>query len=316
MDYEMNNSERILVHGPCIRDLTDFLYFDKIAYPVLEAFLRPPDLAPGYVGYKAQEFIPQDIHDKMKDAGLIVTPAEILLFPRGSDFKEQLSKGGDSIIDSVQHSVENLGSALFEICTLKAPLSDSNIAMWLRDIDKKTKRLADLMRERNKQAVAKFYEEDVTRVLTPGWDNILSILLPLPCLSQRPPIEAVIDFLTDDQTIKMRAQLFKWHKEIEVEADNVERLGDEITDLLLPRLKEFLQWLRSSGLVSGVREAEFLITFGEALERCELDIGNEFFRISKRGLSLFPEDQVPGRELAYITYAKRSWRDWYRGILA
>ena len=33
----MNTSERILVHGPCIRDITDLLYFDKIAYPVLVA---------------------------------------------------------------------------------------------------------------------------------------------------------------------------------------------------------------------------------------------------------------------------------------
>ncbi len=312
----MSTSERILVHGPCLRDLTDFLYFDKIAYPVLIALVRPPGLAPGYVGYKAQELLPQGIHDKLMNRGLMIKPAEVLLVPQPSDLLEQFKKGADAMMDWAQKAGENLGTALFEICTLEGPLNDPNITAWLQDIDEKTKRLSDLMGERNKHAVAKYYEEDVTRVLTPGWDNILSLFLPLPCLSQRPPIETIIDFLTDEQTIKKRAQLFNWHKEIDTEAENKASLVDEITDILVPRLKTYLQWLRASGLVSGVREAEFLIHLGNSLDKCEITSQNELFRIAKRGLSLSPQDQAPGRELAYITYAKRNWRDWYRGVVA
>ncbi|SMO81918.1 hypothetical protein SAMN06265379_108146 [Saccharicrinis carchari] len=312
----MNTSERILVHGPGMMDITDLFYFDKIVYPVVEAYLRPPELAPGYVGYKAQEFIPQDILEKLKDAGLIVTPAEVLLVPDSSELINTFKEGGDVFKNWGQDKAEKYGSALFQICTLVPPLNDSNVSKWLQDIDKKTRDTTKLIEEQKIDAVTKLYRENITSVLTPGWDTVLSLLLPLPCVAPgMPHMDAIIAFLKDNTTIQKRTSLFNWHRDITLNDESNSSLTEKITDILLPRLKTYMQWLKDSGLVVGLRETEFLISLGKSMGNCDIMEKSKYFVLSKRGLSLSQQDKEQRKELAYISYTRRNWKDWFSGIV-
>ena len=38
---------RYLVHGPCLQDATDLLFFDALVFPFTQAMRRPKALAPG-----------------------------------------------------------------------------------------------------------------------------------------------------------------------------------------------------------------------------------------------------------------------------
>ena len=96
---------------------------------------------------------------------------------------------------------------------------------------------------------------------------------------------------------------------------NEEAANQVLYELFQPPLETYLSWLKGSGLVSGMREAEFLITLGGLLNNLNVENRSKMFTVAKRGLSLPITGQTPGREIAYVTYAKRNWRDWFRGIL-
>ena len=68
------SAERVLLHGPCLQDLADFLWFDRVVYPTTLARIRPDTLGPGYVGYLPEEPVPEELQKQLAAVGAISSP--------------------------------------------------------------------------------------------------------------------------------------------------------------------------------------------------------------------------------------------------
>jgi hypothetical protein len=309
--------ERLLIHGPCLQDLTDLLYFDKIVYPTTTAITRPRNLPPGYAGYPVEEPLPQAVRDKLVKAGLIVSPGEVLLVPVAGDIAAQLLQGAEAFTQWMQQSAIDMGKALGEIAFsfLDTPANRSEVIAWLRDIDAKTKKLTDLAVKRGQRAVAKYYLDDVTKTLKPGWSLVLSItFLRFPSIQVgHAGIDDLIAFLSHAETREKRQALFDWPLQVEAAVNKGQLSIEEIPYRIAQLLDDYSSWIRQSGLASRFGVGEFLFTFGasfiERLTKIEIDENmSQILALGPRGLSLTDADIAnSGRELAYLSHSRRGY---------
>src|SRR5688572_8760717 len=168
------SSDRILIHGPWLRDFTDFLCFDKIVYPVTKTYLRPSNSPPGIVGYPHAEPIPEPVLQRLTEAGLVISPKELVpLIPEGEDFVAQLLKGPDAMTTSMQETGANLFKISFSC--FQMPASKADELKWLIELDSYTALLADMARRRGRSVIPKYYLENVIHTLKPGWSMVLSL---------------------------------------------------------------------------------------------------------------------------------------------
>lgn len=313
--------ERILVHGPCLQDLTDLLYFDKIVYPMTKAMIRPDNLAPGYVGYSAQEPIPEDVRNRLTEADLIIAPGTLLFASQGDERVSKMLGGSDSAQQWMPEHVAESSKILGEIFigSLELPASNTDVATWLQDLDAKAKMFTDHAVKLGKRAVAKFYAEDVDKTLQPGWDAVLSITFPkMPCVVPgRPEIDDLVRFLNDEETKRKRAALFNWHCGIDTAVQQGRISMEEVPDRIDALLEDYTGWLRQSGLFAGARPCEFLMTFDNSfieglVSAVQLRGNRSAFAVGRRGLKLIEESpREMGREIAYIAHTGRNWREWF-----
>jgi hypothetical protein len=315
--------ERVLVHGPCLQDLTDLLYFDKIVYPVTTALIRPVDMQPGYVGYSAVEPVPETVRERLTDAGLITVPGSLIFVPPSEDdLVSALLKGGDALTQMAQSQGIAIGDILGEIFlggTLDIPASEGEVEAWLQGLDDNARKLADHAVRLGQRAVPKLYAEDAHRTLKPGWDPVLSLRFDgMPCAgSGKPGVEDLIDFLDDEVTRTKRAALFDWHSGIEAEVQEGGATLDEIPGRVAALLEDYRDWLRQSRMFAGARPIECVMFFADWFVEGVVDAarqsgGNGPLLIEKRGLCLDEtENREAGRELAYVAHTHRDWRSWF-----
>lgn len=311
------STERLLVHGPTLQDLTDFLLFDKVIYPVTNALKRPRSLAPGYAGYPLEEPVPQTIKERLKDSGFMVAPGAVLFTPSADDFIAQLQKGPDAVMEWAQASGMDVGRILGEIAfsTLHTPASESDAATWRKDIDTKIKKLADLLVQRNKRVVPRFYAEDVAKTLRPGWNLVLSVTFrQFPGVQPgRFDIEKFVEFLSHEQTKERRRRLFDWPREIAAAVADGKLSLDTIPAHIAQLLADYSSWIMQSGLASKPTVAEFLVNFDASFVGglTQVKVGedvSELLMLAPRGLTLTQEEQATsGQELAYISHSKRGY---------
>lgn|GEM_PF-4341421 len=298
--------ERILVHGPCLKNLTELLCFDRIVYPPLTmAFKRPPLLPRRTLGYPADEPLSQAIRDQLAQAGFTVASGTLLLegdFPSQQDAMERAEAVG-----------EMLGGMMFP-CVLDTPATAAEKIAWLQGIDANTKALADLAVKHGKRAVAKFYAEDVTRCLMPGWNLALSFMFRLPKIQlDQSYIGTLMAFLADEGTRQRRHQLFDCIEGGEIAVENGTVKVEAIPNRLAALIEDYSHWIRSSGLSSGSTRVEFLFSFGQPFIEQLVAVAvpkevNQILTLRPRGLALTEgERAVSGRQLAYITHAKRDY---------
>lgn len=315
------NGERLLVHGPALRDLTDFLYYDQVVYPATMAYVRPRTLAPGYVGYPLKEPLPEAVRERLSAAKLIVASGVVTTVPSGAEFAAALARGPEGFMASLQESAAaaaaTLGKAL--ISTLEVPATEADVQRWVQELDGCAKTIADLAVDRGKRAVAKFHAEDVTGTLKAGWTPVLCLTLRgLPGFRPGPgTLEAMIAFLGDAETRRLRQSLFDWHVGLpEAVAGGATQLN-EIPERIGAALTAYRSWIAASGLASGSFTADLLLAFDAPVVEAvsALAVPPEHrgaFALGKRGLSA-PDLSIPGRELAWISHAKRGFRDFWPG---
>lgn len=317
------SGDRVLVHGPCLRDLTDFLYFDKVVYPATMAFVRPRTLGPGYAGHPLREPLPDDVRRRLTEAGLIVSAGEMAALPASGELASQLAQGADVFLSWMQQTALAAGAALGKIglSTIETPASDAEVAAWVRDLDAKARALADLAAGRGRRAVAKLHAEDVTWTLRPGWSPVLSLTFHgLPRLQPRPgTLDDMLAFLTDEETRRRRRQLFDWHDGLEPAVARGEVRLQDIPARIASPLAAYREWIAASRLSSGTMTAELLLAFDEsfvhAVSALEVPADQaRALRLGRRGLALGAEDRAgSGRELAYISHQRRNLKDLWPG---
>jgi hypothetical protein len=319
----MMSGERILVHGPCLRDLTDFLYFDRVVYPATMAYVRPRTLDPGYVGYPLREPLPDEVRARLSETGLITSAGGMVTVPAASDLVSRLAQGAETFLASMQQRAIAAGAELAKIAfsSLDTPATDADVVRWMRELDANAKALADLVVKHGHRAVAKLHAEDVTWTLRPGWTPVLCLTFHrLPRLQPGPTtLDAMIAFLGDTETRRLRRQLFDWHEGVPSAVAGGDLRLDDIPARIASLLAEYRTWIMASGLSSGTMTAEFLLAFDEsfvqgvsALRLPEAQQGE--FQLGRRGVSLVGQDLASaGREIAYVSHAKKHFRAFWPG---
>jgi hypothetical protein len=317
------SADRLLVHAPCLRDLTDFLYFDKVVYPATTAYVRPRTLAPGYVGYPLKEPLPEPVRARLSEAGLITSPGVLVAVPAAGDLTAWLAKGIEGFMAAMQQSAAAAGAALGDLAlaTLDTPATDAEVVSWIRELDGKAKALADLLVKRGHRAAPKLHAEDVTWTLRAGWTPALSVTFhELPCL--RPSsatFDAMLAFLGDAETKRLRSQLFGWLEDVaSTPADRGGRVED-VPERIGASLTAYTAWIAASGLASGTTTAELLIACDAAFIQAVSELPARAahageVRLARRGLAPAAEGPAEtGRELAWISHAKRDFRVFWPG---
>ena len=116
--------ERILVHGPYLKDLTDLLYFDKIVYPTTTAVRQLLNFLPEPVRLlQLDEPLPERVRSKLASENFIVPAGVFVLSPSDDEGFEILAEVALAVLDE--------------------PVTADKEAAWLQDIDAKTKIFAD-----------------------------------------------------------------------------------------------------------------------------------------------------------------------------
>ena len=307
--------ERVLVHGPCLQDLTDLLCFDKIVYPTTSALLRPRDLAPGYAGYPPQEPFSEDDRAKLTTARLLVAPGVLVFVPTADEIAARLQEETQTPLDAFMTPDPDALKAVAEVAfsTHELPASKADWAAWMGELDGKTRTLAALCARRGHRAVAKLYAEDFTRTLQVGWDPVLSMTFRrLPHIGTgRAPIDDIIAFLCDEETRRHRRQLRAWQSGLEAEGGG-QIDPQEVPALIAHLFDEYVTWIQASGLHGGTVTRELLLVCEEPLLRALTSASaparrNSAVELARKGLALAAEDRVvPWRELAYISHSRRN----------
>ncbi len=302
--------DRLLIHGPRLHDLTDFLFFDKIVYPTALAYVRPAGVPPGVAGYKLTEPVDRDIQERLRMAGLIVSPASLL--PK-IDFLES----SPDEVGRWRKEMKEMTSTALRVLDLPPDTSAEQQAIdkFLIEIDTSTRHLSELAMRYGKNAVAKYYTQSVGSVLTPGNQSVLSIVyskFPTIDLSHI-GISEFIDFLSDEETKKMRRRLFNWQNGIETAIEKGNIKIEHVPDRIATLLDDYTTWIKSSGLTSKISAAETLLTLSEAFIealtlvgipkaiKTILDFGKRKIELNKAELN------APGREVAFIVHCQRKF---------
>jgi hypothetical protein len=333
--------ERMLVHGPRLDDLTDLLYFDKIVYPATMAMIRPEEVPPGYGGYALPEPFGEEIRDKLRNAGLLMSPGELHMQSSIQQIFADSGQGLEGLTERLSAIGQQMGAGLAEtaFCTLFTHASagqvthlmaalqaklvslsefatDPEIHGWLADIDACTRTLADLAEKQGKRATAKYYLEDVDRTLKPGTDSALSVVLAqLPTIDLgRTNVDELLSFLSSEETKVMRRRLFNWQNDLQVALERGDRRPEDIPDLIATLSDDYTAWVGKAGFASNLRRAaEFVLALGEATVEALTVVGipsalQKVLQLRQRKLDLTREElSAPGREIAYIVHCKRSF---------
>lgn len=316
-----NIPERILVHGPRLDDLTDFLYFDKIVYPTTMAMIRPQGMPPGYAGYPVKESLSEETQERLRKADLILPPGMLFLEPSMDQLVSALLQGADGLTKWMEQSSADVAKEVSEtaFATLHLPTDRAEhgaaIRSWLEEIDSKTRRLADFALRRGKRTVAKYYADDVSSTLRPGRHAVLSVVF-----AQFPKIDAtrvdlgdLIGFLSDEETKKKRRRLFDWQNGIETAVEKGDMRIQDVPDRIATLLDDYTTWIKASGLASKMSIAETLLSLGEAIIEGLTVVGipkaiKTILELGKKQVDLRKEElEAPGREVAYIAHAHRSF---------
>lgn len=302
--------ERVLIHGPQLNDLTDFLYFDKVVYPTTLAYVRPTGLPPGYVGYPLPEAITLDVQDQLREAGLIKSPGSLI---------PQIDILNASTEESARwgEAMRQMADIATRVCDLPHDTREhaQAIAQFLSDIDRSTRYLAELASCQGGRTVAKYYAQDVDKVLRPGSNSVLSIIFSqFPAIDPaRVKIKDFIEFLSDEETKMKRRRLFDWQNTLETAIEKGDLKTRDVPDRIAALLDDYTTWIKASGLSSKIGVGEILLTLGEAFIEGLTIVGipkaiKTILELGKKKIELTKEElTAPGREIAFIAHCKRNF---------
>jgi hypothetical protein len=248
--------------------LTDLLYYDVV-------FCSPLSI----ISHSA------DAHQKLIDSGLVVDCSE-LLGPA-----ELRARRGSFLTDLVAHPEKVNPDALDEI------------------LNQDLRRFAIEASNRTHLKVTPKYTSDVFQnTYKSGSEQVLGIICScLPAISpSEPDVDALIAFLRDEGTASRKRRLFSWQNDIETQIEEGRLKVEHIPDLIATLLDDYAAWLRKSRLKLKYERRELVFYFlSSVLTAIRIpDAVREIFEFKKRRVTLLDDEKTPGRELAYIVYAR------------
>lgn len=147
------------------------------------------------------------------------------------------------------------------------------------------------------------HEASFAKDFPSGNEPSLSILINAPKIDfDHMDFKQFINFITSDETQKLRRRLFNWQNEISKK--NLK--PNEIQELIATRLDDYKTWIDTTKMKYEVNRFELVLTIGAEVLENLLQLKpskaiKALFDFSKRELDLtLNELQAPGRELAYI----------------
>ena len=119
-----------------------------------------------------------------------------------------------------------------------------------------------------------------------------------------------LGFLRSEETQIRRRRMRAWENDIAMKVKNGTMETSHVPDLIATSIDEYSMWLKKSGMKLRSAKYEFLI-YGllSALTIVTLPLAvSKYFKYRRLRLDLSEDEKVPGRELAYISDAKTSFR--------
>ena len=171
-----------------MEDLSSLLYFDRVVYPTTTPFVKPRDLAPGYVGYRQQEIVPEAVREALGEAKLLLGPGDVVRTNVVSNTLQMSGELQNLMLDIAAENGRPIGNLLSPPLTL--PASDTDVTAWLTEIDRTVHEFALALRARGLHTVARHDGHVVSTVLGAGWSQAITVRMQaLPRLA--PPADSI-----------------------------------------------------------------------------------------------------------------------------
>ena len=199
---------RYLLHGPCLNDPGDLLFFDAWVQPITKATLRPSNSPPMSIGYPVREAWPRPVLDALQAAGRLQTIGDLIWSGAA-----QAGASGELPSDMQARIAEvvSIGADTMYI-PLSTPAGDADVRAWLGAIDMALRKTATRLAQRGHRVTSKQFARDVTQVFKPGWELALALVLPaFPRIDRAiGSLDALLAFLADGGTLARREALLGW----------------------------------------------------------------------------------------------------------
>jgi len=238
--------KRYLVHGPCLNDLGELLFFDAWIWPCATAVIRPRTLESCYIGYPMRDIWPRPVLEALETSGLAISLGRVLWSEPANAAPGEFS----AFVAPPMAETFALTSDLMSI-PLHSPATEAETGAWLTEIDGAGRRVATYLGKRGHLVTSKQFAQAITRVFKPGWDIALALVLPaFPRIDRAmASMTALQAFLADSCTRARREALYEWpillgRSDLPIQAV-ARRVADAAAD--------YASWVEASGFASGGR---------------------------------------------------------------
>ncbi len=245
----MNPPLRCLVHGPRLTDPNELLFFDTWVWPAVMTEVRPRSVPPGYPGYPVEDEWPKTTLEALDAAGRTQPPAVAMTQAAApSMLLETLASGGaaGSGAGGMVSLIGRLGADLL-VAPLAPPCPDAEVRAWLSRIDGARWSITGTLAEAGVRASAKLHTDTLSRVLMPGWQQTVALVLPcVPRIDRAfaTRLNELLAMLAADDTRRRREALYAWPALL--------GRGDvplaSVPAMVADAAREYVAWIEASGL--------------------------------------------------------------------
>lgn len=275
--------KRCLMHGPCLNDPGDLLFFDAWVQPVVGVTYRPANSPPMSAGYPVREAWPQPVLDALRSAERLLTIGDLIW--SGA----QATSASGEVMPDLQSRIADATAIAADafFIPLDTPAGDAEVQAWLAAIDGALRKTTTRLAQRGHRATSKQFAADLTRVFKPGWELALALELPaFPRIDRAiGSMDALLAFLADEGTAARREALLGWPRA------TVGLPTAQAAHQVAAAAEALAEWVERSGLASGRGPVELVwalpdSAWAEALAAAPLsDAERAVARLSTRGLA-------------------------------
>jgi hypothetical protein len=274
--------KRWLLHGPCLNDPGDLLFFDAWVQPLVAVRYRPANSPPLSAGYPVREAWPKPVLDTLRAAGRLLAIGDLI-------WSGAAEAAGAELAEDMQARIADAAALAADgfFIPLDTPASDAEVQAWLAAIDTALRKTTARLVQRGHGATSKQFASGVTRVFKPGWELALALELPaFPRIDRAiGSLDALLAFLADEGTAVRREALLGALREAG------QRPAASVAAEVVAAAHALAGWVEASGLASGRGPVELVwalpdATLTEALAAAPLgDAERAVARLRTRGLA-------------------------------
>lgn len=311
-------NKRLLLQGPWSFDLTDLLCYDGIVIlhniPQEDRLDNKPLVKAKFAETQRHfRIVDEATAEKLFDAGLLLKTNDV--FSKNAIAEIAQRHPSPKVPERI--TIEKLEKQYYETVFI------GFLHQLWTCFDSRMHDLAIVAQKEKINAVPKFsefYPKSLSNQLKTGRDEILSIIYnALPVLdTSRLPVDDVIAFLQDKETRTKRRRLFAWQNGIEGKIEKGDLKLEHLQDLIATMLDDYVAWqqkcfhelkcikrefwLYTSFSILGVFDPSSVIIATAtpmAVKKC--------FELKVKKMHLTDDEKAPGRELAFIVHAEKSF---------